>query len=141
MSKTPLYEQSAVFKAYDAKNPEIWPTFKDLTLILINKGIEHYGAKAIFEAIRFHKAMKHGVNDFKLNNNFTAEYAREFMRLYPEHAGFFEVRQPPKKQKQPAAADPAVKVSSVSQAGRILGQAAHKKIKQPSSQKRFAWGK
>jgi len=132
--------RSAGFKAYDAANPDIWTAFKKFTFQLIDKGVACYGAKAIFEKIRFEVTLEKGANAFKLNNNFTAKYARKFMDLYPWHKGFFQVRQSPKT-RQAVVTDPVAQVSSVSQAGRILSQAAHKKTKQPAGQKKFAWGK
>lgn len=80
------------FEEYDLKHPAIWKEFKDLTFRLITKGITHYGAKAICEVIRFHKIIDHQDYEFKVNNNFTAGYARKFMEQYPEYEGFFETR-------------------------------------------------
>lgn len=51
-------------------------------------------AKGIFERIRWHtdKPNHEGKSTFKLNNNYTAIYARMFHACYPEHAGFFRTR-------------------------------------------------
>jgi len=136
------------FESYDAENPEIWSAFKEFTFQLIDRGVKHYGAKAIFEAIRYHITIEKRDGDFKLNNNFTANYARKFLTLFPRHAGFFEIRDSPKKRQQkasdrpiPAADRPLGQVSTLKQAARIMGAAAHKKTKQPAGQKNFAWGK
>lgn len=64
-------------------------------LRLRRAGLEHYGIKAIAEAIRFDRAVMVGHDEagYKLNNNFTALLAREVMETYPEElAGFFETR-------------------------------------------------
>lgn len=80
------------FEQYDLGHPEIWKQFREITLNLIRLGKKHYGAKAIFEIIRYHRFIEYGVGEFKVNNNFTAYYARKFMRVFPEHNGFFETR-------------------------------------------------
>lgn len=79
-------------KAYDRKHPQVWGEFRRLTFQLIRRGFKHYGAKAILEAMRFHTAIQTGESP-KLNNNHTAYYARKFMRRYPAHDGFFEIRE------------------------------------------------
>ena len=128
------------FEAYDAKNPEVWLAFQKFTFQLINNGITSFGAKAIFERIRFEVTLEKGADAFKCNNNYTAKYARKFMSEYPQHNGFFTLRQPPKI--RPAAGvDTTNQVTCLKQAARIMGQAAHKKTKQPAGQKNFAWGK
>jgi hypothetical protein len=81
------------FDQYDGENPAIWRAFESQTLWLIGQGFDHYGAKAIFEQIRFQRILRMGKQGhFKLNNNFTACYARKFMRHYPQFNGFFETR-------------------------------------------------
>jgi len=79
------------FDKFDAENPQVWNAFKAVTLRVISSGFEHYGAKAIWEYIRFNFAMKTG-GEFKLNNNYTAFYARKFIEKYPQFEGFFELR-------------------------------------------------
>ena len=80
------------FEKFDKENPKVWEKFETLTFRLINKGIEHYGAKAIWECIRFKHALRTKGGEFKLNNNFTAFYARKFIDKYPQYKGFFELR-------------------------------------------------
>ena len=80
-------------ETYDRENPEIWQEFKRIALKLIGKGVGRYSAKAIFEVIRYDKTIETGVEGFKLNNNFTAYYARKFIETFPFHAGFFELRE------------------------------------------------
>lgn len=73
------------FDAFDADNPQIWREFRDMAFRLIDNGYKHYGAKSIIEAIRFHRSVQTTEGPFKLNNNYTAYYARKFMNLYPQH--------------------------------------------------------
>jgi len=75
-------------------NPDVWRLFCDFTFDRINKGFKNYSANAIFERIRWEKDIGgDGVAQFKLNNNYRAFYARAFMRKYPEHNGFFRIRE------------------------------------------------
>jgi len=89
MAKTSLQR---AFEQFDAENPAVWIEFRDSALRLIEAGRRHYGAKSIMETIRFHRDVRRNAEGFKINNNFTAYYARKFMDLYPEHEGFFETR-------------------------------------------------
>jgi len=80
------------FEEFDRENPKMWELFKKFAFRAIRKGFKHYGAKTIFEAIRYHCNIVTSDPDFKLNNNYTAYYARKFHRTFPEYDGFFETR-------------------------------------------------
>jgi len=81
-------------KAFHRQHPMVWRLFCQFTEELIYRGFEHYSAKGVFERIRWETAeADSGLNEFKLNNNYSAFYARAFMRCYPEHDGFFHIRQ------------------------------------------------
>jgi len=79
------------FQQYDNENDEIWTAFVHYTNLTIHKGFNHYSAKGIFELIRWHSNAK-GMGTFKINNNYSADYARKFMKVYPRHEGFFRTR-------------------------------------------------
>lgn len=81
----------ADFEQYHAANPHIYAAFVQFTLYIIGKR-ERFGAKAIMERVRWH-TLESGDDGFKINNNYTALYARKFMREHPEHAGFFVTRE------------------------------------------------
>jgi hypothetical protein len=80
------------FNLYHKENPIIWEQFKLTTLEAIKKGFKNYGSKGIFEIIRWNQEGEIKEDGFKLNNNFTSDYARKFMEEYPEHKGFFRLR-------------------------------------------------
>lgn len=80
------------FWSYHLDNPHIWKAFENFTLKTIEKGFKHYSAKGIFEIIRWHSGVKANKDPYKVNNNYTAHYARKFMEEYPQHAGFFRTR-------------------------------------------------
>jgi len=79
------------FQEYNEAHPEVYKTFEKMALALINKGVKHYGSKAIIEAIRYHTSVTEG-KEFKINNNITPLFARVFENKYPQHQGFFEKR-------------------------------------------------
>lgn len=74
------------------ENPEIWEMFEKLTLRLINNGVRRFGAKCIMENVRYNTALRTKGEQYKINNNYTAYYSREFASKYPQHANFFELR-------------------------------------------------
>ena len=80
------------FEVYDENHPVIWRLFKQTALEAIRKGFKHYSSKSIFEVIRWNRGGEIKKDGFKINNNYTANYARKFMKEFPEHEGFFETR-------------------------------------------------
>ena len=80
------------FEQFDAENSQVWREFERLALEIAAEGHKHYSAKAIFEVIRFHRAIRTTDVKWKLNNIWTPYYARKFMRCHPQYEGFFETR-------------------------------------------------
>jgi hypothetical protein len=80
-----------LFQAYNQAHPEVYKTFEKMALALIDKGVKHYGSKAIIEAIRYHTSVSEG-REFKINNNITPLFARVFENNHPQYKGFFEKR-------------------------------------------------
>lgn len=76
------------FKKYDAENPQIYLKFKDYTKILIQRGFKNYSAMAVMQAVRWHTDIE-GNDKFKVNHNYFPDYARKFMKEFPQHEGFF----------------------------------------------------
>ena len=76
-------------------HPEVWDLFVRFTFEMINRGFKHYSAQhGIFARIRWEiDAGGNGTSEFKINNNYSAFYARRFMVMYPEHEGFFRTRE------------------------------------------------
>jgi hypothetical protein len=80
------------FREYHEGNPHVYAAFCRSAMALIAAGRSHYGAKAIFEKIRFDSIVS-GNDEFKINNNYVSRYARKFGQDYPAHAGFFRKRE------------------------------------------------
>ena len=76
-------------------NPTVYPKFRLLAVKLKAKGIDRWGAKAIWEVLRYEMALKSVTSGEKyaLNNNHVSRFARKLMDEEPEDfAGFFETR-------------------------------------------------
>lgn len=80
------------FEEFHAINPQVLQRLRAAALRLKGVGWAHYGVKALFEGLRFHSALQTTDPVFKLNNNYTAFYARLLMDQEPVLAGFFETR-------------------------------------------------
>lgn len=52
----------------------------------------HYSARTIVEYLRHHSAANDDSSDFKINDHHAPVLARLWTFLYPERAGFFELR-------------------------------------------------
>ena len=85
-------DTAKLFFAWHHDHLEVWEAFQFKAIKLIERGVAHYGSKAIFEVIRFEHTIRSG-GDFKVNNNFAPYYARLFALKYPDHADFFETRE------------------------------------------------
>lgn len=81
------------FNQYHQENPIIWEKFKELTFKAINKRFKNYSSKGIFELIRWHTKGDIKADGLKINNNYTADYARMFMDRFPQYKGFFRTRE------------------------------------------------
>lgn len=84
------------FSKFHHANPWIYNTLVSLARQLREKGRTRYGIKALIEVTRWHFFTQISTDgndqDFKINNDFTALYARLIMRQEPDLKGFFETR-------------------------------------------------
>lgn len=71
--------------------PAVWMHFERFTLAAIDAG-KRLGAKCIMERVRWEVEVEES-REFKVNNNYTAYYARVFAEKYPEHRDYFETRE------------------------------------------------
>lgn len=96
-TKTPIKD---AFIEFHKANPEVYDLFERFTFEAIDSGMNKIGAKFIFERIRWEimiatKGAGYCVatkKTLKLNNNFTAWYARLFMAKHRKYVGLFERR-------------------------------------------------
>ena len=89
------------FWDFHTANPDVYAELRSLALRLRRQGRKFYGIKALYEVVRFNHAMSktphlpaYGVEpkELKINNNFTALYARLLMEREPKLKGFFATR-------------------------------------------------
>ena len=95
MEKTRLEEMREQCLTFHGQHPEVWEMFVRFTFEMINRGFKHYSAQhGIFARIRWEvDSGGDGTSQFKINNNYSAFYARRFMKMYPKHDGFFRLRE------------------------------------------------
>ena len=80
------------FKEYHKEHPEIWEALKDTTFKAIRRGFKNDSSKTIFELIRWYRWGEPKEDGFKINNNYTADYARLFTERFPQYKDFFRTR-------------------------------------------------
>lgn len=80
------------FLRFDELNPHVNDMIVKIAFELKRRGFKRAGMKMIFERLRWLWAMQTQGEDYKLNNNYTAFYARKVMREHQELEGFFKTR-------------------------------------------------
>jgi hypothetical protein len=90
------------FLKYAQANPHVWELFSKFAWEVIRTGRKNFGAKAIWERMRWYAAFETEDTEtiWKLSNNHHAYYARLFMNTFPGYRGFFRTR--PVRQELPA---------------------------------------
>ena len=79
------------FELYDAENPEIWIEFEKLAAKAVNAGRTILSARLILEVIRWDTIIS-GNDDYKINNDYNAFYARKWNEKYPNAGAEFKTR-------------------------------------------------
>ena len=107
MSDTRLDEMREQYLKFNKEHPEVWDLFVFFSKEIISKGYKNYSVNAVFERIRWEKDIGgDGINQFKLNNNYRAFYARKFMDMFPEHKEFFRTRTQTSEDKKATKQEP-----------------------------------
>jgi len=79
---------------YHQKNPEIMKLITRFTGDVISSGLKNYSISGIINRIRWYTDVETNTyGDFKISSIWSALYAREFMRRYPQYMGFFRTRE------------------------------------------------
>ncbi len=83
----------AAFEEFHQSNPKIWDLFCKFCLEAANAGRKRLGAKAVMERLRWETFIaKDSKEEVKINNSYTAYYARKFVMAYPEYDELFTMR-------------------------------------------------
>lgn len=81
------------FKKFDEDNPRVWSLFVCFAEEAILRGRNRLSTKLIIERIRWELYIETNSQDeFRINNNHTAYYARKWIEEYPLHSELFETR-------------------------------------------------
>ena len=80
------------FLEFDAKNPVVYELFDKHARKLLQAGAKKIGANMIIEIIRYFEIVETTDAKYKINNNYGAYYARQWMARNPQHKGFFRTR-------------------------------------------------
>jgi len=82
------------FEMFHKQNPGVYDLIVEIAADLKNRGFKRCGMKFIFERIRWLYALQtKSTDDFKLNNDYTAYYARLVMYRQRALEGFFRLRE------------------------------------------------
>jgi hypothetical protein len=84
------------FAEFNANHPEVWRLFVRFTVELIKRGFQHHSARAVLHRIRWETTAPTVQDDptgFKINNDYSAYFARKFHQDFPQHDGFFRLRE------------------------------------------------
>lgn len=89
------YNESTVkkFLDYHQRTPQVYEAFRDVIFKIYNKGQKRWGAKAAIEIVRYKLNIERD-GDFKIDNRFTALYARVLLYKHPELEGFIVTKKP-----------------------------------------------
>jgi len=88
-------QDSSMFDAaivFHRDNPEVYKLFRRFALEAVASGRDYFGAKMIWERLRWYTMIETRGEPYKLNNNHHSVYARMFIAEYPQHARFFQLR-------------------------------------------------
>lgn len=81
------------FERFHAAHPEVYTELTELTRQAVRAGRRRVGMKQVFEVVRWHRFVRPDkAEDFRLNNIYTAHYARLIMRQEPDLFGVFDTR-------------------------------------------------
>jgi len=80
------------FTRFDNRNPLVYKQFRRMAFQSINKNKKKTSSKMIINVIRWHFFLKTEGDEFKINDAFTAHYARKFINEFPEYRYIFELR-------------------------------------------------
>lgn len=81
------------FEEFHAKNHDVYRVFVKYARMARDRGFHKFGAKAVFERLRWHFSIETSGDIFLLNNNYTAYYARKAMAENEDLRGLFHTRE------------------------------------------------
>lgn len=80
------------FEAFHAVNPHVAAGLEQLAAEWLGAGHRKVGVKALVERLRWEAGIRTSGDDYRINNDFTAHYARLLIERRPEWADAIETR-------------------------------------------------
>lgn len=80
------------FERFHAENPAVYRLFRQFAHDAKRAGRTRFSADAILHRIRWFVSVETVGEEYKLNDHYSAMYARKLIEDEPEFAGFFELR-------------------------------------------------
>lgn len=81
------------FERFHARNPHVYAALVTIARRMVKAGRTRIGIKQLYEVLRADRLIYCSSDDaFKLDNNYTAYYAREIMANESDLEGLFETR-------------------------------------------------
>jgi hypothetical protein len=88
-----LYQaRKAEFDVWHKDNPMIWAYFQRFALEAVDKNRKKISHWLIINRIRWEVYVLTTGEDFKIDNNFIAFYARLWIEKYPQHKDLFNIK-------------------------------------------------
>lgn len=80
------------FAEFHRANPHVYRGLREQALKLVSAGETRLSINMLFEVLRYHRKLQTAGDDYLLNNNYRALYARMLMERELELEGVFETR-------------------------------------------------
>ena len=80
------------FAAWHRQNPHVYQALRALSLDTRRVGVKRWSVDAAMHIVRWRYRLQTQGDEFRINNSFSALYARMLMEREPELSGFFELR-------------------------------------------------
>lgn len=81
------------FERFNKERPEVYRWFVHYAEVYLKKGYKHLSADFLLHIVRHHIAIEKSENElYKINNNYTALYARKLMKEDERFKEFFQLR-------------------------------------------------
>lgn len=82
------------FERFHRDHPEVYDELVRLARQVKARGVERWSIKGLFEVVRYNDRLRRGEGEsYKLNNNYSAFYARLIASREPGLEGFFRTRE------------------------------------------------
>lgn len=91
----------AAFETFHKENPHIWTLFKKYAQEAIDKGVKKYSAAAIIHRLLWDLNVENKSRKLlvRVNHDFSPCYARLYVKEYPQHKSFFNIKERPSEER------------------------------------------